>query len=148
MPAGHEDGFLNSNFHHQTHLRKFLVQNSILNKKLSNSFFVTIMYFFYHKKIQCSLWSLPKSKCQHPCKNQQISSVQTQKINEKAKRQKFNERIKCQMKNITKWVFEELKIKPISCMIFQRLFEPICQITFTNFQSRDRIWSLKSEVQC
>ena len=45
---------LSSNFHHQTHLRTFLVQNSVLNKKLSNLFFVTIMYFFYHKNFNAA----------------------------------------------------------------------------------------------
>ena len=45
---------LSSNFYHQTHLRTFLVQNSVLKKKLLNSFFVIIMYFFCHKNFNAA----------------------------------------------------------------------------------------------
>ena len=126
MPAGHEDDFRNSNFYHQTHLRTFLVQNSVLNKKLSNLFFVTIMYFFYHKKISMQL--LVFAEVQTPKslqKSNHFISPKLRKSVQKAKRQKFSEMTKCQMRNITKWVVEEVKIKPISPKIFQRLYKPV-----------------------
>ena len=58
-------------------------------------------------------------------KSNHFISPKLRKSVQKVKRQKFKEMTKCQMKNITKWVFKELKIKPISPKIFQRLYKPI-----------------------
>jgi len=67
----------NSKSHHQPHLMTFLVQNPVLNKKLLNSFFVLIMYFFSPWSFQSRLWfSFAKHQHQHPCKKQPSSSAQ------------------------------------------------------------------------
>jgi len=76
-----------SKAHHQTHLRTFLVQNSVLNKKLSNSFFVLIMYFFRHGVFKAGFgFPLPNISTNIPVKNNQVHQLKTQKINETAKR--------------------------------------------------------------
>ena len=75
MLAGHED--------HQTHVRKFLVQNSVLSKKLSNSFFVI---FFCHRVFKAgSGFPLPNFNAYIPEKINQFHHFESRKSMRKPK---------------------------------------------------------------
>ena len=120
----------------------FLLQNSVLRKKLSNLLFVINIYFkiFRHEVLQMQtlviLCQSPNATIPAKIKNNFI--IQAQKISEETKRQSY---IKCKSakaKNITKWVFEQQKLNPCLYKIFLIVFNP--------FASRD-IKKSKREVE-
>ena len=112
--------------------RTFLVQNSVLNNKLLNSFFVIIMYFFCHENFKAdSGFPLPH-QLQHPCKNQPISSVQTQKISENPKdRVSLNDKLPNEKHYKMGCGGSENQYQLLQD-IFEGYINHLCQITFIN----------------
>ena len=150
MPAGHEEVFHKFSvqiFYHQTCSRTFLVQNSVLNKKLSKFVFVIICIFPpWSYSLADSILPLPSFNANIPAKNQPISSFEAQKVMRKQKDRSCIKWKSAKGKKNYKMGFEKKRSKPSLFKIFLKGIYSFASRGIQKIQGRSRIWKLKTKL--